>query len=434
VKCSRCGVESEIEQAFVVRRRWLGLVKRIYCPACWEKVFLRDQLFSLAAVLLLVFLLDALHFGRGPYRALLDFLFLAAIYISLMVAHELAHTAAGLLLGVRVFRVIFGYGKTLWTGRAFGIAWEWHLWPVGAGTLMAVPPQRGSRWRLFGAILAGPALHALLLAAAFALQLFLSILQGWFGVDVALLIRAVGFFLFVDLMMLIFNAVPMKAGATFGRAGTDGLQLIHQALLKPEEQALQEQSYYVMEALDAGLRNDPEAVRHWVEEGLARFPGQTVLRASLGVNLIRQKRFPEAREVFAALIPSEEAKRPFFKYLMYNNAAYADLLTRDPALLPEADRYSAEAYRQLPWEPSVIGTRGAVLAGMGRLEEGIALLREALRKQKEDSGKAADAYHLAAAEGRRGNAEESRRYFALARRYDPKSYLFELDGENAGTG
>jgi hypothetical protein len=423
-------VESEVEQAFLARRRWFGLVKRTYCPLCWEKLFFREQAFSLAAILLFAFLADALLSGRGPYRVLLDFLFLALIYISLVVAHELAHTAAGLLLGVRVFRMIIGYGKTLLAGRAFGITWELHLWPVGAGTLMAVPPQRGSRWRMFGAILAGPALHALLLAAAFALQLFLSVLQGWFGWNVAVFIRAAGFFLFIDFMMLFFNVIPMKTGVPFGRTGTDGLQMIQQAFLKPEEQALQEQSYYAMEALDAGLRNDPGAVRRWVEEGLARFPDQPALRTSLGVNLIREKRFSEARDVFTSLIPSEEAQKPFFKYLMYNNVAYADLLTRDPALLPEADRYSAEAFRQLPWEPSILGTRGAVLAELGRLDEGIALLREALKRQREDSGKASDAYHIAVAEGRRGNAEESRRYFELARRYDPKFYLLEPAGEN----
>ncbi len=429
MRCSRCGVESEIEQAFTVRKTWAGLVTRTYCPLCWEKVYIRGQLFSVAGMVLLVAMLDTLYFGRGVEKVLLDFLFLALINFPLVVAHELAHTAAGLLLGIRIFRVMIGYGRVLTSGRMFGITWELRVWPFGAGTLMASPPQSGSRWRMFGAILAGPALHAVLLGAAVVFQFLLLILQGWFGVKAAALINGTGLFIFYNLVLLIFNAIPMRAGVPFGQTGTDGLQMLQQAFLKPKQQELQFQSYYVMEALDAGERNDMDAARRWIEQGLARFPEQPALRISQGVNWVKQKKFPEAREVFLSLLPSEEAKKPFFKNLMLNNIAYADILMRDPELLPEADRYSAEAFRQLRWEPSIIGTRGAVLVEMNRLEEGIGLLKEALEKQKDASGKASDAYHIAVAEGRRGNVEESRRYFELARKYDPNLYLFELAAE-----
>ncbi len=108
--------------------------------------------------------------------------------------------------------------------------------------------------------------------------------------------------------------------------------------------------------------------------------------------------------------------------------AYADVLIRNPDLWPEADRYSEEAIRQIGWETSVIGTRGAVLIETGRVEEGIRLLRQALAHNKEDSGKASDAFHLAVAEQRRGNEAESRRYLALTRKYDPNFYLLDSPG------
>jgi tetratricopeptide (TPR) repeat protein len=430
MKCSRCGVESEIEQAFTIQRQWAGIVKRTYCPPCWEKVYIREQLFSIAGIIFFVVVLDAFYFGRGVEKVLLDFLFLLLINFPLVIAHELAHTAVGLLLGVRVFRVMIGYGKVLMAGRMFGIAWELRAWPFGAGTLMASPPHSGSRWRLSGAILAGPALHGFLLMAALAFQFLLWILQGWFGVNALTLINWTSLFIFFNLVLLIFNAIPMKAGVPFGQAGTDGLQLLRQAFLKPEEQTLQDQSYYVMEALDASSRNDTDAAQRWIEQGLGKFPEQPALRTYQGVNWMKQKKFSEARGVFLSLLPSEDSKNPYFRNLMLNNIAYADILIRDPELLPEADRYSAEAFRQLRWEPSIIGTRGAVLVEMNRLEEGIGLLKEALKKQKDAFGQAADAYHIAVGEDRRGNAEESRRYFELARKYDPN--LFLLNPEPQG--
>jgi tetratricopeptide (TPR) repeat protein len=428
MKCSRCGLESEIKEAFLVRKEWAGLVTRTYCPACWEKLYAREQVFSMAGLVAAVITLDVLFFNRGLGIVSIDILFLALTNILLVAAHELSHAAVGRLLGVRVYRVIIGYGKKLFSRRTFGISWELHEWIVGGGTLMASPPQKGSRVRLFGAILAGPALHGVLLIAAAAFQMFLLILQDGFGVDARAMLHWTGLFLNFNLILLIFNSLPMKAGIPSGQIGTDGWQLFHLIFMKPAEAEQLVQSYYLMETLEASLRNDAGTALRYIEEGLARFPEQPALRTSQGNVLIKQKRYAEAREIFLSLLSSEEAKKPFFKYLIFNNIAYTDALLRNPDLMPEADRYSAEALRQLGWEPMILGTRGAVLVEMGRLEEGIGLLKEALSKQKDAFGKAADAYHLAVGERRRGNAEESRRYLELARKYDPHHFLLDSAG------
>jgi tetratricopeptide (TPR) repeat protein len=428
MKCDRCGVESEVEQAFTVKKKWAGLLSERWCPKCVRANESREQLTAVILVALGLIALDALTYQRGPVRVLLDLGFLVAVNIPIVVAHELAHVVAGTLLGVRVFRVMFGSGRRLASGRAFGITWEWRLWPFSGGTVMACPPQRGNRARFFGAVLAGPLLHAFLLLAAAVLQFFLLILQGGFGMNVELLLHWTGLFMTFDLIILLFNLLPRRAKGSSGQIGTDGWQLLHLLFMKPEEESVRAQGFFIAGSMEALLRKEADEALHWIDQGLARYPRQPALQAVQGEALIKKKRFAEARDLFVELLSTKGAQDPLYKYLMYNNIAYVDVLLGDPELLPEADRFSAEARRQLPWEPSITGTRGTVLLALDRLDEGMALLKQALAEQKTNHAKAEDAYHLAAGEERRGNAEAARRYRELARKYEPNLFLLQGDG------
>jgi tetratricopeptide (TPR) repeat protein len=429
MKCSRCGLESDIPGAFLVRKQWAGLVTRVYCPGCQEKLFIREHLFSVVLIALIIAVLDSVPFHRGLLKVAADMLFLVLINYAVIAAHELAHAAAGKALGVRVFKVIVGKGRICFSRRLFGMDWELHFWPFGGGTIMASPPQPGGRARLFGAVLAGPAMHGVLIVAASILQMLLLVLQGWFGLHPVDWLHWTNIFLFFNLVLLIQNLLPMKSGSGFGQIGSDGFQMLNLLFQKPEAEINRYLAYYLLEAMDAAGRYDTDAALRWIEQGLALQTNQPSLRILKGNILLQQKRFAEARAVYTALLSSEEVKEPLLQHLLYNNIAYTDLLLRGPDMLIEADRYSSEAFRQLGWEPAIIGTRGAVLVEMGRLEEGILLLKDAMARHPDDLGKASDTYHLAVAEKRRGNAAESRRYLELTRKYDPKFYLLDAPGQ-----
>ncbi len=428
MKCSNCGLESDIPEAFLVKKEWAGLVKRTYCPACREKIFIREQLFSILLVAVFLAVLDSFTFRHGAWSVTADMVFLIAVTYPVIAAHELAHASAGRLLGVRVFAVRVGYGRKLFSRRGFGISWEVNLWPFGGGTLMAAPPQSGNRARMFGAVLAGPAVHVLLLAATAVFQIVLLILQGWAGIQAAGVFHWTSLFLFLNLVLLAGNLLPTRSGGAAGQLGTDGWQLLHLLLQNPKEESNRSQAYFMMESRDASERDDNESALQWIERGMAAHPDQPLLILMRGTILLKIRRFAEARDAFLSLLSSDEAKDPYRKYILYNNVAYTDVLIRNPDLWPEADRYSGEALRQIGWEASVIGTRGAVLTEIGRMEEGILLLKQALAESREDSGKASNAFHLAVAEQRRGNEAESRRYLALTRKYDPYFYLLDYPG------
>jgi len=117
--------------------------------------------------------------------------------------------------------------------------------------------------------------------------------------------------------------------------------------------------------------------------------------------------------------------KPELHYLILNNIAYADVLIGDRSLLAEADTYSAEAYKNAPWLPPIIGTRGAVLVELGQVEPGIGLLKQALEKHTDAQSKALNACYLAIAESRRDNATTAQKYLETARSLDSTCYLLQ---------
>jgi tetratricopeptide (TPR) repeat protein len=142
--------------------------------------------------------------------------------------------------------------------------------------------------------------------------------------------------------------------------------------------------------------------------------------------------YARAREVFTRLLARPNLAAGS-KYLFMNNVAYADVLLDDPALLPEADGYSAAAYKNIPWEPAIQGTRGLVLVLLGNPGEGLPLLRGAFGKHTNNRSKAADACYIALGEFRQGNRDAAQKYLDAARSLDPECpVIARIEREMAG--
>lgn len=92
--------------------------------------------------------------------------------------------------------------------------------------------------------------------------------------------------------------------------------------------------------------------------------------------------YQDSRETFLQLFETEDAREPGRHYILLNNVAYLNILLSDPSLLPEADQFSAEAFKHLPWVPPIMGRRGTVLVELGQLDEGSALLKKAPETKK----------------------------------------------------
>jgi tetratricopeptide (TPR) repeat protein len=419
-KCERCGSESTVKEAFITRADSRGRVRSTLCLECKTKreSWLLIELYLMLPLLGLFFIFNRETYSIGQlYFQLFAGLLMT---IPLIVLHELAHALAARLLGLRVFAIHLGAGRVLWVRRIGGIRWYIKPVPLVGITVIAGAEMPDYRKRIFLLHLAGPGFHAGLCALLWGL---LALLPGlppsgllWQGLVVALWTNAA---------LLIANLFPRKLASLGGISGTDGWAMIH--ILRADEEELQKRyaMYYMQESLDAADRGDLAAGRDWAEKGLARYPQDALMINLMGFIYTRLNEYAQAREVFLQVLEKIGTGDEIIKYMALNNVAFANLMLADPHLLGQAAEFSLQAYRNMPWEPSVTGTRGAALMLTGQVEEGIGLLKNAMTRNPDPYGKALDACFIALGELRRGSRAKAEKYLEAARRLEPKCPLLE---------
>lgn len=88
-----------------------------------------------------------------------------------------------------------------------------------------------------------------------------------------------------------------------------------------------------------------------------------------------------------------------------------------------ADRFSAEAFRLAPHLVTIQGTRGSVLAELGRLDEAEALLGPVFENATPGINRAYSALYLAVICMRRGQTDKAREFAREARRNEPAGFV-----------
>jgi tetratricopeptide (TPR) repeat protein len=414
MKCDRCGLQSDVEQAFSSQKR-LGGPPRRFCPDCTLKHQTRSFLFDIALIIGAGILIFAVNPGSRAAGTVLLISLIVLFMLPLILMHELAHAAVAKLTGLRVFGIVIGVGKTIWSGKMFDMQWMVNSLPIGGITSVGARPVPNIRGKLFLVYLAGPASHVLLAYAAHSLSRMLP--AGSFGG------RFLVALVFANILLALVNLFPRKLSLTTGVQGTDGWHLIRAPFLKEQELAKLHVGYFAAEALLAYTDNDFDTAQSWVEQALTLDGNSAIARNVLGILQMAHGEYPASRETFLQLLETEEAKQPALHYILLNNVAYLNALMGDPALLTEADHYSAEALKHLPWVPPVIGTRGTVLVELGQIEEGVAMLKKSMSLHLDKQGKALNACHIALGEFRRGETAEAHKYLVTAQTLDPNCVL-----------
>jgi Flp pilus assembly protein TadD len=403
-----------LEQAFTTEKNFLGQVRH-FCPDCTVKRQGRSLLVSIALILscaVFTFLARPPFFPASlPFEMLLSILAI----LPLVMIHELAHAAVAEALGLRVFAIMIGMGKRLWSGEFLDMSWSVHQLPLGGATLVGSRPTPNIRWKLFFVYLAGPASHALL----FFIFLFA---MGLVPSD-SLEYRLSKVLAIMNFLSLAMNLIPQQVATPSGMAGTDGWQLTHALSLTEAELNTRYVHYYALEAMRAYQKRDLKSARRWVQQALTLDPDSTAVMNVLGVIQLTSGDHHAARQTFLQLLSTPGASQPGMRYILLNNVAYLDVILGDPSLLPEADQFSAEAVQNVPWEPSFLGTRGAVLAAFGKLEEGSDLLKKSISLHADPKNKALSVCHLALIEIQRGNPAQARKLLSTARSFDAKCFL-----------
>lgn len=393
-----------------------------YCPTCWS----REQASTATRIMLMNFGVAALgpvlqltcpKLGLG--RFLTGLLWFQVFLVLALVIHELGHACMGRLLGMRVFKIYLGWGKTWFKFRRLGF--EFEVRPALQGGLVVAghPSLQWLRIKQFLFTLAGPMVNVVLASSIWP---FLRPGQLWSFQVFETRLQVGTIFFYVNLIVLLENLLPYKVTTPLGRVSSDGKRLFEAFFLSPEKRKDLHAGSFFMEAAVNYEQADFEAARRWAEEGLALYPDHELLLTWPGLIALGAGENAKAREYFFKQL-DRGSSQPHARPITLNNIAYADVLLGGVELIQEADTFSAEAMEGLGWLPAIEGTRGAVLAAMGRYEEGLPLLHESLSAATNIDHKAQNACFIAEAEARRGNLAKAKEYLEEARKLHPGCLL-----------
>ena len=388
VRCAKCGVKSVWKEGFRLFNSFFD--PRLACPECYAEsktkvewvVLLVGAICGAAGIVVAIFAPeDAL-----PLHEIAAILLVLPLLTVMTLIHELGHMVAACLVGDRVFSITLGwFGKPIVKFRRYGIAFLITSVPAGGMVLSASPNPNWFRLRRFLVISAGPSINFLGLMASLACAK-----QAQPGSFVDILSQGSAW---ANGILLFGALLPYRSSFGLGTVQSDGLLLLTVPFYSQKQIAEFIAAYFLLEAANVMEQNDPVAAHRWCERGLKIAPEQMHLKNYLGVVLLYLNRFAEAKLVFHELLNSPKLE-PTIRALLWSNLAYADVCLEDETLLGEANQYSAQAMDWLPWVPAIMGTRGAVLLMLNRLDEAIDLLERACDKHTEEKCKAIDACFL----------------------------------------
>jgi len=385
---------------------------RKFCPPCWEKRDAANSYIYFATYVALGLVGFVLAFQKSHWGFLLLTFFLFHLFgIVATLPHELGHALAARAFGMHVFQVAVGVGKKLFQCRILGVIVEFRAIPYG-GVTMALSAERNSvRLRQFVYALAGPLAN--LLVALLVLALI-----GWDRIaDFRPHEKISPWTLFFAANALVFmtNLIPRSFPSPAGQMVSDGVHLLRAFIVKPEDYDGTRIAYYLAHSAEARDRCDMHAAALWTQQGLKEHSDEPALLVQRGLDLIEGQDLAGAREIFRKLLQDSDQDDLVFRAIVMDHLAYTDALIGGKELLDEADSYSQDALKLLPWAPQVKGTRGAVLVVSGKLADAAPLLQTAVRETQQSWLRARYACFLAIAEASRGNRETANEYLRSAR-------------------
>jgi hypothetical protein len=422
IECDKCGKETKVEQAYHKIQHWSrsGILRR--CPDCWIKMKKSGfrEFVCTYLILALIGIGMVLTNAQNAFGwFLLNLILFYAFLILAALPHESGHAFAAKAVGFRVYYAVIGVGQTVFERSVFGFEFQLKSIPLGGCVLAA--PKNTDCYRLKRSVfvLAGP-----LANLAMAGLLVLLFPAQALNFDFTGGIRIANTFLMANVFCFAWNLWPRMINTARGEVPNDGLHIWKTLFLSKaaiEEAPL---SYLLQEGLEYLKTNQIQKAKEWSEKGLEKFPANINLLNLRGMSLLGLKQFSEARDVFRNLLERPDIDL-LHRSLFANNLAYVNTLIGGEELIREADKYSKEALECLHFQPSFKGTRGCVLVELEEFEAGIALLKEAMEQTDSRRSKALNACHIAIAERRRGNEEESQKYAAIARSLDADCMLLD---------
>jgi tetratricopeptide (TPR) repeat protein len=362
----------------------------------------------------------------GVAELVMSALSLGLVWVGSVLAHELGHVAAARAVGLQTFILLVGAGPSLFRRQVAGVAVDIGCLPGSGLTMFASHPQRSMKWRLLAGYAGGPLVSGTLFAAGSSVwpQHWMAIRNGdadWILPGAALVL--------VNGLLLFTSIVPMPTAKNAVSPRNDLLQMLTLPWLCEEQLAAVARAAEGAEFARHLVLRDYAAAFAAAHRRLQVDPANWMVRLQLADMLIFAGRYAEAAAEYGVLLaePALAAKGipPLARAMVANNHAWANYMLGDPAKIAAADRSSLEAISAAPDNPSVLGTRGAILLESGSLTEARKLLKRALRLHRDARSRASNLACLAIASARQGQRDEARIFVNRARQLDSDCDLLE---------
>jgi hypothetical protein len=394
-KCAKCGIESEIEEAFLPSQKSYSSDKIFYCPACQNKNETQHgESYLIASVIVLIGGLVWLM--ASPQNELALLIFQSGLCVCFTpitaVSHELGHTLAGLMTKAKIFGVTIGLGRTLYNRNFGGIEWKFCAIPICGFVSIGYNNRKFYRMRSFLMTLSGPMTNCLLILAAVILL---------FHISSPRLSAVIKPFIIANIFSLLLGLWPRKVNFTGRSTPSDGLTLLMTPFMSKLKIEQEIESCYVWEGYNYFRRNHFEDAKRIYEMGLALFPNSTAIQNEMGEVLLYQGNYIDARNLFVQLQKSTN-QDSVMSINILNSIATADVMIGGNDLLEEADAFSKTACEKMPWQTESKWVRGLVLVKKGNIEQGLTLLKEVTDKMENSSTKATYVSYIAEVENKKG--------------------------------
>ncbi|CAN7403716.1 site-2 protease family protein [Rhizobium sp. LjRoot254] len=272
--------------------------------------------------------------------------------------HEYGHAVAGDLAGLRIFEIKVGSGPRIFRFRLSGINIEINLLPL-AGIVRAFPPITGRRYQMIIFTAGGPAASILFLIA------FIVISDR---IEPSELTNAILVPALLSQLVIIFLCLWPREVQIYGRRmASDGLSFLRLLTSKEPYGAAYRAGYLATIMPYASSGSIPPTLTAQSDRLAfhlaSRSQSDGILSDATILGLDQALSSGDTH-------PAEE--------MMVLDALITDLLCRDfSRYRNEMDRWSKRALELNPTSATLRGSRGSVLAELGRHDEALAMLADA---------------------------------------------------------
>ena len=367
---------------------------------------------------------------------LFNLLLIYLMFFPIIFLHELGHAFTARILGFKVFSVVMGYGKNLFEIEIFKIPIRLNLIPL-QGLTMALPKtKRLFKTRTWFYVSGGLLVQVLLAFLCYSILGKNDFIHTIQPKSIFIQIAPITDFIYANSFLLFINIIPKKLNLPTGNAHTDGYRLLTIPFIKSKGLDELGLLFDELEAIECiRLEKFDEALEKY-EEFQKLKPDNFLMNLNIGQIQLAKGNLEMARSMFIDVLERIETERANekldekiyerFRYILYNNIAWTNIVYLREDLLEQADEYSRKALSSSPKFGAFLGTRGAVLIRKGQVNEGIHYLKRAYKYHSDNSARSAELLLIGIGEAKLGNKKQALLRLEQARKIHSKNYFFPI--------